>query len=397
MEYRKMEQLGIETSLLGFGCMRFPTTGSGKISRARAAKMIDTAMEAGVNYYDTAYPYHDGESESFMGEVLQKYERGTYYLATKLPCWEVSSLADAERIFAEQFEKLRTTYIDFYLLHSLNADSFYKMCELGVVDWLEEQKKNGRIRYFGFSFHDSYEAFEEIIKYRNWDFCQIQLNYMDTELQAGIRGYKLAEELGVPMIVMEPVRGGSLAYMEDSIGRHFKELSKNASYASWALRWVGSLPNVKVILSGMSTMEQVHDNLYTFSPFMPLTPNEQIAVLKVSTERKKRIRNGCTGCGYCMPCPKGVNIPANFKIWNDYGIYENVGALKWSWSNDVEESEKPGSCVECGLCEKACPQKLSIRADLKLLQQELDTAVAEIDVAKEASEQTAEPSSLQEP
>ncbi|MDO5574703.1 MAG: aldo/keto reductase [bacterium] len=377
MEYRKMEKLNIETSLLGFGCMRFPTTGSGKISRARSEKMIDAAMQAGVNYYDTAYPYHDGESESFMGDVLQKYERGTYYLATKLPCWEVQSMEDAERIFNEQFEKLKTDYIDFYLLHALNAERFHKMCELGVINWLEEQQKAGRIKYYGFSFHDSYEVFEEIIRYRAWDFCQIQLNYMDTEEQAGIKGYKLAEELGIPMIVMEPVRGGSLAYMEDSIGAHFKELSKNATYASWALRWVGSLPNVKVILSGMSSMEQVHDNLYTFSPFMPLTPNEQIAVLKVSTERRKRIKNGCTGCGYCMPCPKGVNIPENFRIWNDYGIYENVGALKWSWSNDIAETEKPKNCVECGLCEKACPQKLPIRENLKQLQTELDLAVAE--------------------
>ncbi len=368
MEYRRMDKLDIETSLLGFGCMRFPTTAGGKISKARATKMIDTAMEAGVNYYDTAYPYHDGESESFMGEVLQKYERGTYYLATKL----------------------RTDYIDFYLLHSLDAGRFHKMCELGIVTWLEEQQKAGKIRYFGFSFHDNYEAFEEIIRYRAWDFCQIQLNYMDTEEQAGIKGYKLAEELDIPMVVMEPVRGGSLAYMEDSIGRHLKELSKNATYASWALRWVGSLPNVKVILSGMSTMEQVHDNLYTFSPFMPLKPNEQIAILKVSTERKKRIKNGCTGCGYCMPCPKGVNIPANFRIWNDYGIYENIGALKWGWSNDVTEAEKPANCVECGLCEKACPQKLTIRADLKQLQQELDAAVMEIKTEDETQKETTE-------
>ncbi len=378
MEYRKMDKLGIETSLLGFGCMRFPITASGRISRARAEKMLDEAMNAGVNYYDTAYPYHDGESETFVGSVLKKYERSTFFLATKLPCWMVDSIEDAQRIFNEQLEHLQTDYIDFYLLHSLNQNSFKKMCDLGVVNWLEEQKAKGLIKYFGFSFHDSYEVFEEIITYRDWDFCQIQLNYMDTEEQAGIKGYKKAEELGIPMIVMEPVRGGSLAYMEDSIGSHFKELSKNATYASWALRWVGSLPNVKVILSGMTTMEQVHDNLYTFSPFMPLTPNEQMAVLKVTTERRKRIKNGCTGCGYCMPCPKGVNIPENFRIWNDYGIYENVGALKWSWSNDITDSEQAKNCVECGLCEKACPQKLSIRENLKQLQTELDLAVAEL-------------------
>ena len=290
MQYRKMEKLNIETSLLGFGCKCFPTTGKEKISRARSEKMIDIAMQAGVNYYDTSYTDHNGESESFIGDVLQKYERGTYYLSTKLPCWEVQSREDAERIFNEQFERLRTDYIDFYLLHSLDAESFHKMCELGVVAWLEEQQKTGRIKYFGFSFHDSYEVFEEILQYRVWDFCQIQLNYMDTEEQAGIKGYKLAEEMGIPMIIMEPVKGGTLADMEDSIGQPFKDISKNATYASWALRWAGSLPNVKVILSDMSSMEQVHDNLHTFSPFMPLTPNEQIAVLKVSTERRKQLQ-----------------------------------------------------------------------------------------------------------
>lgn len=381
MEYRKMDKLGIETSLLGFGGMRFPLTSSGKISRARAEKMIDTAMQAGVNYYDTAYPYHDGESEPFLGQVLKKYDRSGFYLATKLPCWSVESVEDAKRIFAEQLERLQVDYIDFYLLHSLNRGSFDKMCELGVVTYFEELQKQGKIKYFGFSFHDDFEAFEYIINYRKWDFCQVQLNYMDTEEQAGMLGYKLAEELGIPMIVMEPVRGGSLSYMEEGIGSTFKEISKNASYASWALRWVGSLPNVKVILSGMSTMEQVHDNLYTFSPFSPLTPNEQIAVLKVSNELKKRVRNKCTGCRYCMPCPKGVDIPKNFKLWNEYGIYENAGSTRWTWRLDTDEKVKAKNCVECGLCEKACPQGLSIREDLKRAQAELDAVSDEFEAS----------------
>ncbi len=386
MEYRKMDKLGIETSLLGFGCMRFPTTGSGKISRARAEKMIDTAMSAGVNYYDTAYPYHDGESEPFLGQVLKKYDRDGFYLATKLPCWSVESVEDAERIFAEQLSRLQVDYIDFYLLHSLNKGSFDKMCELGVVTYLEELKKQGKIKYLGFSFHDEFEAFEHIINYRKWDFCQIQLNYMDTDDQAGMLGYKLAEELGIPMIVMEPIRGGSLSYMEDGIGATFKEISKTATYASWALRWVGSLPNVKVILSGMSSMEHVRDNLLTFSPFSPLTPNEQIAVLKVSNELRKRVRNKCTGCRYCMPCPKGVDIPRNFKIWNDYGIYENQGATKWTWCFDIDDKVKAKNCVECGLCEKACPQGLPIRADLKRVQAEMDMISAEPEVVEEKEE-----------
>jgi len=375
VEYRKMEKLGIETSLLGFGCMRFPLTGTGKISVARAEKMIDVAMQAGVNYYDTAFPYHDGESEIFMGKVLQKYERSSFFLATKLPCWSVQTLSDAKKIFEYQLERLQVAYVDFYLLHALNKKSFEHMCELGVLEYCEELQKEGKIKYFGFSFHDEFEAFEYIIKYRKWDFCQIQLNYMDTEEQAGINGYKLAEEMNIPLVVMEPVKGGSLANMEDNVGAYFKEYSKNASYASWALRWVGSLPYVKVILSGMSNMEQVHDNLNTCSPFVPLSPTEQITVLKTSNEIRKRVKNNCTNCKYCMPCPKGVNIPMNFKIWNEYGMCNNLGALKWQWGAEMEDAAKAKNCVECGLCEKACPQSIPIRENLKQLQKELDKAV----------------------
>lgn len=211
MEKRKMENLGIETSLLGFGCMRFPVTAEGKIDEPLAEQMMDKAIAAGVNYIDTAYPYHGGESETFVGKVLSKYDRSSFYLATKLPCWNVKEKEDVMKLFEEQLGKLQTDYIDFYLMHALNKDSFHRMAEMGVVEILEGLKAEGRIRYLGFSFHDGYEAFEEILNYRDWDFCQIQLNYMDAESQAGLKGYRLTEEKKIPLVIMEPVKGGSLA------------------------------------------------------------------------------------------------------------------------------------------------------------------------------------------
>lgn len=372
MEYRKLDRQGIETSLLGYGCMRFPTDSSGRINEAEAEKLLDKAISGGVNYIDTAYPYHNGESEPFTGRVLDKYPRDSYYLATKLPCWEVNTLDDAKRLFSQQLERLHKDYVDFYLLHALSINSWRRMLELGVVSYCEKLKAEGRIRFFGFSFHDTFDAFEEILTYRDWDFCQIQLNYMDTDYQAGLKGCELAEKLNVPVIVMEPVKGGSLANLPENITERFRELRPNASTASWALRWVGSLKNVKVILSGMSDMAQVEDNLKTFGDFVPLNDEEQQAVSDTAAALRRRVRNGCTGCNYCMPCPAGVNIPYNFSIWNTYGIYENKGHTIWQWSHDIDEKQKALHCISCGKCEKACPQHISIRESLKALQEELD-------------------------
>lgn len=368
---RRMENLNIEISMLGFGCMRFPQK-DGKIDEELSEKMIDRAIACGLNYIDTAYPYHGGDSEPFVGRVLDKYPRNSYFLATKLPCWEVNSLEDAERLFNSQLERLNKEYVDFYLLHALGKDRWHKMVELGVVDYCEKLKAEGKIKYFGFSFHDSYEVFEEIITYRKWDFCQIQLNYMDTEEQAGLKGYSLAEKLGVPLVIMEPVKGGSLASLPDEITSEFRKLDGNASTASWAMRWIGSLPNVKVILSGMSAPEQVEDNLATFTDFKPLSDEEHKAVTQIAEMLKARVNNGCTGCNYCMPCPAGVNIPYNFKIWNTYGIYGNNNGTKWQWEHDIEDKQKAKNCIKCGKCEQSCPQKISIRDDLAQLQSELD-------------------------
>lgn len=372
MEKRKFDKLGIETSLLGFGCMRFPTTAEGKIDWEASEKMLDKAYELGVNYYDTAYPYHNGESEVFVGSVMKKYDRSSFYFATKLPLWSVEKLEDVDRIFNEQLSKLQTEYIDFYLMHSVNKDKWDKMVSLGVVKRLEELKEEGKIRYLGFSFHDDYEVFEEVLRYRDWDFCQIQLNYMDTEIQAGMKGYALTESLCIPLVIMEPVKGGSLAAFAEDITSKFRGLDPEASTASFALRWVGSLPNVKVVLSGMSNMEQVEDNLKTLGSFKALNEREQATIREIVDLINSRVQSGCTGCRYCMPCPAGVDIPGNFRVWNTYHMYQNYNAVKWSWENGLGDAKQAKNCIKCGKCEQACPQKLQIRADLEKVQADLD-------------------------
>lgn len=372
MEMRKMEKLGVETSLLGFGCMRFPQTPEGKIDEALTEKMLDQAIAQGVNYIDTAYPYHDGQSEVVVGKILKKYDRNSFYLATKLPVWLVNAAEDVDKYLEEQLAKLQTDHIDFYLMHAMGKERWNKMVEIGCVKRLEELQKQGKIKYLGFSFHDKYEVFEEILNYREWDFCQIQLNYMDAEEQAGLKGCQLAADKGIPVVVMEPVKGGSLAVFAEDITAKLKELEPEASPASFALRWVGSLPGVKVILSGMSSMEQVEDNLRTFAAFKPLSEQEQETIRQVTEILRSRVQNGCTGCRYCMPCPAGVNIPGCFATWNTYHMYQNYNTVRWNWEVVLGDEHQPKNCVQCGKCEAQCPQKIAIREDLKRVQADLD-------------------------
>ena len=364
MEYRSMDKLGVKPSLLGFGCMRFPLREDGHIDEAEAEKMLDKAIASGVNYIDTAYPYHNGDSEPFVGRVLKKYDRGSLYLATKLPVWKVETIEDVKETFQEQLNRLQVDYVDFYLLHALSKERWDKILKLGILDYCEELRSQGKIKYLGFSLHDSYEVFEEILTYRSWDFCQIQYNYMDREHQAGEKGYVLAERLGVPMVIMEPIKGGSLAVLPEDIAAMYKNADPQASVSSWALRWVGTHPNVKVILSGMSTYDQVLDNLNTFENYKSLNVEEQKLVDQVAKTIKSRVKNGCTGCRYCMPCPFGIDIPKNFAIWNHEAMYGNPEAAKKKYERELSESARADQCRKCGACEKECPQAIAIRQDL---------------------------------
>ena len=376
MEYRNWNKNAARTSLLGYGCMRLPTNADGSIDETRAAALLNTARAAGVNYFDTAYPYHGGQSEPFVGRVIAQWPRESFYLATKLPLWQCKSLDAAKRIFAEQLERLGVDYIDFYLLHSLHKARYDQAKALGIVDWLWELKAAGTIRNLGFSCHDNFAGFEHILRDQPWDFCQLQYNYLDTDDRAeeisGDRGYQLTEELGIPLIIMEPIKGGTLATLPPDAEAPLKALRPDASDASWALRWVGSHKNVHIILSGMSTEEQLADNLCTFAQFEPLNAAEEQAVAQTAAILHSRIKIGCTGCRYCMPCPMGVDIPDNFSIWNKLGMFGQPDAVKKQWTARFPDAEKASHCVRCGKCEAVCPQKLPIRESLAALQKELD-------------------------
>ena len=376
MILRKMEKLGIETSLLGFGCMRLPLSPNGTINEIEAQKMFDLAYNAGVNYYDTAYGYHDGESERVTGRMLKRYPRDSFFVATKLPMYMITSLEQAKAIFQEQLEKLQMDHFDFYMLHSMNGNTFDIAVNQGIVAYCEQLKREGKIRYLGFSFHDSFDQFERMINYRDWDFCQIQYNYRDEQEQAGTRGYELATAKGIPVIVMEPVKGGALANLMGDVDEPFRTVTPGVSNASFAMRWVADHQNVKVILSGMSSPEQMTDNLHTFEKPWPLTAAERDAIAEVARRLDKRVKIGCTGCRYCMPCPAGVNIPGNFDAWNKFGMYGAGPNLNYQWNISITDNQRANRCVQCHQCETKCPQHLPISHALQTLQKELDAACA---------------------
>ena len=364
MDYREMA--GNRVSLLGYGCMRFPTDDAGNIDEARAEALLLRAYEAGINYFDTAWPYHSGKSEPFVGKVMSKLPRDSFYLATKLPIWAIDSLDKAREIFDTQLEHLHSEYVDYYLLHALDEERWEKCLKLGIVDFLVEQKRLGRIRKLGFSFHAPYAVFKRIIDHRRWDFCQIQLNYMDTEHQAGLKGLEYAESKGVGIVVMEPVKGGTLAALPSYASDPLTAADPGKSMASWALRYVAGFDNVKVILSGMSNEEQLEDNLSTFSPYVPFTDHEKVALDAAIAALKARPNNGCTGCKYCLPCASGVEIPRVFRVWNDFQRYQNEDAAAADYGY-IPALGRAQNCIRCGMCEERCPQGIKIRNDLKTI------------------------------
>lgn len=361
MEKRSIKVNGHEeqVSLLGFGCMRFPMK-DGEIDKKASTEMMTYAIKNGVNYIDTAYPYHDGKSELFVKEIIGKLDRDSFFLADKLPIWDCKSKEDVNRIFNEQLKKCGVEYFDFYLIHAVNKERIKTVKELDLFQTLEQYKAEGKIRNIGFSFHDDLEAFKLWVDLYDWDFCQIQLNYMDVKHQQGMKGYEILTQKGIPVIIMEPVKGGSLAQFNDEIESKLKGYNKDVSIASWAFRWIASLPNVRVVLSGMSTMEQVVDNINTFSTFKPMNEDELKIIKEVRKEVVSLSKVNCTSCNYCMPCPHGVDIPRNFRIYNQHSMYQQDKATKWATSNMIREGIDASKCIGCGECLSKCPQQIEI-------------------------------------
>ncbi|MDF2699931.1 MAG: putative oxidoreductase [Haloplasmataceae bacterium] len=354
----------VNNSLLGFGCMRFPTK-HGKIDRELATKMLDYAYEHGLNHFDTAYSYHDGESELFLGEYLKKHDRKSFTLSTKLPVWKVKKYEDFEVFLDEQLNKLQVEYFDFYLLHALNKERWDIIVKNNVFKFIEEAKAKGKIRYCGFSYHDGKEPFKEIINSYEWDFCLLQINYIDFNIQQGAEGYDLAASKGIPVWVMEPLKGGNLVTLAEDIMNHYQKVNPNDSAAKWAFRWVHSLPNVKLILSGMSSLEQVEDNCAIFDDITPLNELELKIVDEVRVMINNRVKVACTGCRYCLPCPVGIEISKNFSIYNNSYMYNNKGSGKWQYNSNLKIEQRSYNCIECGQCLDQCPQKLPIPQLLK--------------------------------
>ncbi len=368
MKYRKWNNISREISVLGFGAMRLPVLDGdySKIDESSATKMIRKAIDSGVNYIDTAYPYHNEKGEIFVGKVLKDGYREKVFLTTKLPVGRLKEKEDMERIFNEQMEKLDVEYLDFYLLHAVNRNSWENCKKLGVLDYLKKLKKEGKIRNIGFSFHDSPEIFKEVADSYDWDLIQIQFNYADTKIQAGIESFNYAREKGFNIVIMEPLKGGTLADgLPDELVEHFKKSGYDRSPVEWSFRWLYNFPEVKLILSGMSTMEQVLDNLRIFDKAEANSMSaDEIKIMDGAMAIiEKNTAVPCTDCKYCMPCPAGVKIPVMFKLYNSYtGYSRKEKALERykSWREQDEGKFTADLCVRCNQCIEKCPQGIAI-------------------------------------
>lgn len=367
MKYRRFGSLDWKVSALGFGAMRLPVldNDSGKINEPLAMEMIRHAIDEGVNYVDTAYPYHQEQSERFVGRVLKDGYREKVKLATKLPSWLVKEEADFDRLLEEQLRRLDVNQIDFYLLHSLNAKTWANLQGLDVFGWAEKKMAEGLFDHLCFSFHDEYSVFESIVKaYDNWTMAQIQYNYMDKDYQAGQKGLRLAADRGLAVVVMEPLRGGRLA--KNPAPPQVEAVWAKGEYdwtpAAWAFHWVWNQPEVSTVLSGMSTLQQVEENLETASASGVgcLTAQDLALVEEVRAAYEGLAPIPCTQCEYCLPCPNGVSIPKIFAIYNEATMYEEFGDARWAYANQIPAAARADNCIECGECEAACPQNIEI-------------------------------------
>ena len=367
MQYSNFDSIGRKISKLGFGLMRLPKLRDGEetIDREEAFRLVDLAIKSGVNYFDTAYVYHGGDSEAFAKEALGRYPRESYCLATKLPGWVIKEKGKhTEELFNEQLEKCGVDYFDFYLLHAVNRDVMAVFEGDNSYEYLKKQKEAGKIKHLGFSYHGDLEFFIELLDKYEWDFAQLQINYYDWEATDAKSYYKALEERNIPCIIMEPVRGGSLHTLNEDAKKVFEELG-DASAASYALRYDLELPAVLTILSGMSTYEQVEDNIKTFTEANPLTTEEKEAIEKANILFRQNFAIPCTDCKYCVEtCPAGVNIPACFKAYNEYNKTRDTEDFKKEYAL-IPDEKRAHNCIECGACTKHCPQQIKIPDQLK--------------------------------
>ena len=375
MNYRN-DKYGNPISLLGFGCMRFPQT-LGKIDIEETEREILTAIEHGVNYFDTAYIYPG--SEAALGQILERNGlRDKVNIATKLPHYLIKQTDGLEKLFQEELRRLRTDHVDYYLMHMLcDVDTWQRMKDMGIEDWLEEKKKSGAIRQVGFSYHGNSDMFCKLVDAYEWDFCQIQYNYMDEHTQAGRRGLNHAHDKGLPVIIMEPLRGGKLVNnLPDEARKIFSDSLKNHTPAQWAFRWLWDQKEVTCVLSGMNSMEMLRDNVQTASTAEvgELTDEDRKMLKAVERAINAKLKVPCTGCGYCMPCPKGVDIPGTFAAYNRrYTEGKFSGFREYFMCTLVRKNHTSASnCIGCGKCEKHCPQGIQIRKELENARKELE-------------------------
>lgn len=376
MQYRT-DRYGKQISILGYGCMRFSKQGTGT-DIDKAEKEVMEAIENGVNYFDTAYIYPGNEVA--LGEILHRNHcRDRINIATKLPQYLIKSTAGIEKYFQEELKRLQTDYIDYYLMHMLtDIAAWEKMCRLGIKEWISEKKEKGEIKNIGFSFHGNTEAFIEIINAYDWDFCQIQYNYMDETSQAGRKGLEEAYKKGIPVIIMEPLRGGKLVNMlPEGAKQLISQYEKKRTAAEWALRWLWDQPQVTCVLSGMNSMDMVKENIRIANDAQvgEFTEEDQKFIHKLKEKISANTKVGCTGCGYCQPCPKGIDIPAAFRCYNEMYLEDKAsGRFEYLQMTAYKKEDANASkCIECGKCEQHCPQHIEIRKELKNAAKELET------------------------
>lgn len=383
IDRRMIPQLECEISRLGYGGMRFPKNGD-EVDVEEAVKLLRKAYDMGVNYFDTAVVYHKGESEKIFGKAFEIYDRSSYYLADKMSIWVCKDEQEMKDLFERQLKTLKTDYIDFYLVHSLNRNHYQKVKEFHCVEFLQEMKRQGKIKHLGFSFHDTYPVFTQILNDYDWDFVQIQLNYLDWQNQGAEQLYRELEKRNLPCMVMEPVRGGYLATLDEQRAKPFLELEPNRSIASWAIRWVESLPQVTVVLSGMSDMAQLEDNVAMMTNFEPMNEKELEAVAKVVEEIRKVNDIPCTGCRYCMDCPMGVDIPEIFAIYSRLKIFGKDKSFVEDYKEVMENGNGAEHCVGCQQCMNHCPQSIEIPDKLAMIHRLYLDKKAELEAAEAA-------------